>query len=119
MLNVSAVVSTIRGTSRLPGIFRLMPRRPTISSSGRPTSLCIAGVLTDGGPRGRDDDRACRLLCEGASLRGSSGALSDRMTASTSDDMFANASRLTESCSSSSHSSTKTQRNRRFDPAVG
>ena len=89
MPRVSAVVSTTRGTSRLPGaLLRRIRLRPTTSSSGKPSiSLCIPGVLTEGGARGRDDERACRLRAEGASLRGSSGALSERRTASTMDDI--------------------------------
>ncbi len=88
MPNVSAVVSTTRGTPSLPGtLLRRKPLIPTTSSSGKPNSLCTPGVLAEGGPLGREEERACRRRAEGASLRGSSGALSERSTASTIDDM--------------------------------
>ena len=48
----------------------------------------MPGVLIDGGPRGLDEERACRLRPDVASLRDSSGALSERITASTRDDML-------------------------------
>ena len=91
MPNVSAVVSTTRGTSLLPGmLFRRSLCRPTTSSSGKPSiSLCIPGVLTDGGPRGRDEERFCRRRADGASLRCSSGAASERMAASAIEDIVA------------------------------
>lgn len=73
----------------MPIVGLLPPLRPTTSSSGNPSiSLCMPGVLTDGGPRGLDDDRACRLRCVAvASLRGSSCTLSERMIASIRDDI--------------------------------
>ena len=52
-------------------------------------SLCMPGVLIEGGPRGLDDERACRRRAEGASLRGSSGALLELRTASTKLDIVA------------------------------
>ena len=47
----------------------------------------MPGVLTDGGPRGLDDERAWRLRDEGASLCGSSCTLSERIAASATDDI--------------------------------
>lgn len=87
MPNVSAVVSTTLGISCIPGSVRRIPLRPTTSSSAKASmSLCMPGVLTDGGPRGRDDERAWRLR---PSLRGSSGPSSDRIIWSPMDDMSA------------------------------
>lgn len=89
----SAVRSFTRSTSGLGpgprGPF-LLPLTPTTPSSPyMRISLFMPGVLTEGGPRGREEERACRLLGGGAlpSLRGSRSALSDWMTASSRDDM--------------------------------
>lgn len=50
----------------------------------------MPGVLIEGGPRGRDEERACRLRpAEGASLCGSACGPSDRIIASTIEDMVA------------------------------
>lgn len=49
-------------------------------------SLCMAGVETDGGPWGRDEERFVRRRADEASLRGSSGA-SERSAASAREDM--------------------------------
>lgn len=54
-------------------------------------SLCMPGVLIEGGPRGLEEERACRRRAEGASLRGSSGALLELRTASTRLDIVAGA----------------------------
>lgn len=89
MPKVSAVASTTLGISCVPANCLRTPLLPTISSSAKPSiSLCMPGVLTEGGPLGRDDERACRLLTGVASLRGSLGPLSVLMTASTIDAML-------------------------------
>lgn len=49
----------------------------------------MAGVLTEGGPLGRDDERPVLLRPGVASLRGSIGPLSVLITTSTMDDMLA------------------------------
>lgn len=88
MPRVSAVVSTTRGTSLPPAADLLNVRTSTASSSGKPPSLCMPGVLIEGGPRGLDEERACRLRpAEGASLRGSAWGPSECIIASTIEDM--------------------------------
>lgn len=48
----------------------------------------MPGVLIEGGPRGRDEERACRLRpAEGASLYGSAWGPSERIMASPVEDM--------------------------------
>ncbi len=59
---VSPTISTTLGTARSIGFFgrfRSVPRTPTISSSGKPSSSLRAPWLSEGGPLGREDDR-CR-----------------------------------------------------------
>lgn len=53
-------------------------------------SLLGPGVLTEGGPAGREDERACRRdVVLAASLCDRGSMLSDCMTASKSEDMVA------------------------------
>lgn len=98
LARVSPMASVTLSTSgRGPGLGgpRRLPLIPTTSSSAKPNiSLCMPGVptLTDGGPRGCEDERASRRRgCELASLRSSCSTallLSDCMTASNMEDMM-------------------------------
>lgn len=50
----------------------------------------MPGVLIEGGPRGLDEDRACRRrAAEGASLRGSAWGPSERIAISATEDIVA------------------------------
>ena len=70
-----------------------MPRRPTTSSSGKPSASLRAPLLSDGGPRGRGEDRirsrpfSARPPLFEVRQSEPRSALSELMTASMIEDM--------------------------------
>jgi hypothetical protein len=83
---VSPVTSTTLGTSKRAPPALLPTLEPTTSSSGKPSTSLFAPALSEGGARGREEERYWERLGAPASLEGV-GAASDCSAASSSEDM--------------------------------